>query len=88
MTVPHAFFMRNFICFYLEGFRNMRLGRALWKIILLKLLFIFLVLKLFFFPDVLKLHYDNDADRAEHVLRRLTQINGTVDNTKLLPTAK
>ncbi len=80
--------MRNFICFYLEGFRNMRLGRALWKIILLKLLFIFLVLKLFFFPDVLKLHYDNDADRAEHVLRRLTQINGTVDNTKLLPTAK
>ncbi len=80
--------IRNFMSFYIEGFRNMRLGRALWKIILLKMLFIFLVLKLFFFPDVLKVHYDNDSDRAEHVLRRLTQINGTVDNTTLLPTVK
>ncbi len=79
---------RNFMSFYIEGFRNMRLGRALWKIILLKMLFIFLVLKLFFFPDVLKVHYDNDLDRAEHVLRRLTQLNGTVDNTALLPTTK
>jgi len=80
--------MRNFISFYIEGFRNMRLGRTLWKIILLKMLFIFLVLKLFFFPDVLKVHFDNDSDRAEHVLRRLTQSNGTDGNTTLLQTAQ
>ena len=64
---------RNIINFYIEGFRNMRLGRSLWKIVLLKILFLFIVLKLFFFPDVLKVTYDNDADRAEHVLGRLTQ---------------
>ena len=80
--------MRNFMSFYIDGFRNMRLGRALWKIVLLKLLFIFLVLKLFFFPDVLKVKYDNDSDRAEHVLRRLTQVNRTLDNAALLPTVK
>jgi len=64
--------------FYLDGFRNMRLGRTLWKIILLKLVILFAVLKWLFFPDVLKTHYDNDEARADHVLQRLTQksLNG------------
>ena len=59
--------------FYLDGFRNMRLGRTLWRIILLKLLIMFAILKLFFFPDVLQVSYDNDTDRANHVLQRLTK---------------
>ena len=59
--------------FYLDGFRSMRLGRTLWKIILLKLVVLFAVLKWLFFPDVLKITYDSDAARAEHVLQRLTQ---------------
>jgi hypothetical protein len=58
--------------FYLDGFRSMKVGRTLWKLILLKLLVIFAVLKLFF-PDVLAVRYDSDAARAEHVLQRLTQ---------------
>jgi hypothetical protein len=61
------------VTFYLEGFRSMRLGRTLWKIILLKLVILFAVLKWLFFPDVLKITYDSDAARAEHVLERLTQ---------------
>jgi len=61
--------------FYLDGFRNMRLGRTLWKIILLKLVILFAVVKWLFFPDVLKTTYDSEAARAEHVLQRLTQQN-------------
>jgi hypothetical protein len=61
------------VTFYLDGFRSMRLGRTLWKIILLKLVILFAVVKWLFFPDVLKMNYDNDAARAEHVLQRLTQ---------------
>ncbi len=66
------------LTFYLDGFRNMRLGRTLWKIILIKLVIMFAVLKWLFFPDVLKVIYDTDAARAEHVLQRLTQkdVNG------------
>ena len=66
------------VTFYLVGFRSMRLGRTLWKIILLKLVILFVVLKWLFFPDVLKVNYDSDAARAEHVLQRLTQqdVNG------------
>jgi len=63
------------VTFYLDGFRNMRLGRTLWKIILLKLVILFAVVKWLFFPDVLKVNYDSDAARAEHVLQRLTQQN-------------
>ncbi|MGN0036020.1 MAG: DUF4492 domain-containing protein [Bacteroidaceae bacterium] len=39
--------------FYVDGFRSMTWGRALWAIILLKLFVMFCVLKVFFFPDVL-----------------------------------
>lgn len=73
---------RDVLTFYLDGFRNMQLGRMLWKIILVKLLVLFAIIKLFFFPDVLKRNYDNDAARAEHVLHRLTQTSAAGDAGK------
>ena len=45
--------LRNVIRFYIDGFREMTLGRTLWAIILIKLFVLFAVLKLFFFPDLL-----------------------------------
>ena len=41
--------LRNVIRFYIDGFREMTLGRTLWAIILIKLFVLFAVLKLFFF---------------------------------------
>ena len=38
---------------YADGFRNMKIGRTLWTIIIIKLIIIFAVLKVFFFPDFL-----------------------------------
>ena len=48
------------IRFYADGFRNMRLGRVLWLVILIKLFVIFFVLKLFFFPD----HIGENAEKG------------------------
>ena len=45
---------------YYDGFRNMRLGRTLWAVILIKLFIIFAILKVFFFPDLLNKHADGD----------------------------
>ena len=42
--------------FYSAGFREMRLGRSLWLIIIIKLFIIFVVLKLFFFPNYISTH--------------------------------
>jgi hypothetical protein len=36
---------------YYDGFRNMKWGKTLWLVILIKLFIIFVVLKIFFFPD-------------------------------------
>ena len=48
--------------FYLEGFREMKLGKTLWLIILVKLF----ILKLFFFPNYLG-KLDGDSAKEEHV---------------------
>ena len=45
---------------YYDGFRNMKLGRTLWAIIIVKLIIIFAVLKVFFFPNFLKEHANGD----------------------------
>ncbi len=57
--------------FYVDGFRQMTVGRYLWAIILVKLFILFFVFKLFFFPDILSRDYDNDADRAAAVRKSL-----------------
>ena len=51
---------------YADGFRNMKIGRTLWTIIIIKLIIIFAVLKVFFFPDFLAEHAPN-GDKAEFV---------------------
>ena len=57
--------------FYLDGFRSMRTGKTLWKIILLKIAIFLLILKIFF-PDYLQTHFSTDQQRANHVLTNLT----------------
>lgn len=52
--------------FYREGFRNMKLGKLLWLIILIKLFVIFFVLRIFFFPDFLG-KYKTPAEKGEYV---------------------
>lgn len=64
-----SFLLRVFQ-FYAEGFREMRLGKTLWLIILLKLFIMFLVLKLFFFPNFLR-QFDSDDEKEEYVSNEL-----------------
>lgn len=71
-TIPPAKSLPGRILrFYIDGFRQMTVGRYLWAIILIKLFILFFVFKLFFFPDLLKRDYDNDADRAAAVRKSL-----------------
>lgn len=58
---------------YIDGFRNMTIGRKLWILIIIKLIVIFVILKIFFFPDVLGTNYDNDIQRADAVRESLTR---------------
>lgn len=57
---------------YVDGFRNMTLGKTLWAIILIKLFIMFAVLKVFFFPDFLKTHAEG-GEEAEYVATEMTE---------------
>ncbi|MCL1981097.1 MAG: DUF4492 domain-containing protein [Proteobacteria bacterium] len=59
--------------FYRDGFRQMTVGRTLWKIIFIKLFIMFAVLKLFFFPDFLATRFATDTQRADYVIEQLTR---------------
>lgn len=61
MANKSGFFYRVFDLYY-DGLRNMKLGRTLWAIIIVKLIIIFAVLKLFFFPNYLKQHAEEGKE--------------------------
>jgi len=65
--------MRKILQFYIDGFKEMTLGRTLWAIILIKLFILFFVLKLFFFPNYLKKNFNNDKDRSKNVIENFTK---------------
>ena len=57
---------------YADGFRNMKLGKVLWTIILIKLFVIFAVLKLFFFPNFIRENAPK-GEEAEFVSTQLVE---------------
>lgn len=65
--------IKKVIDFYINGFKNMRVGKKLWLIIGIKLFVFFIVLKLFFFPNILQTKFSNDTDRANFVIENLTK---------------
>lgn len=64
--------LKRIAALYIDGFRNMTIGRDLWLLIILKCIVIFAIMKVFFFPDVLSTTYDNDTDRANAVREALS----------------
>ncbi|HIP29719.1 MAG TPA: DUF4492 domain-containing protein [Sulfurospirillum arcachonense] len=59
--------------FYIDGFKNMKVGKKLWLIIGTKLFIFFFILKLFFFPNILQTQFTNDKDRANFVIDNITK---------------
>lgn len=64
--------IRKIVRFYVEGFRNMTVGRNLWIIILIKLFIIFAVFRLFFFPDFLEDKFKSEREISDYVIDELT----------------
>ena len=57
--------------FYIDGFKNMRVGKTLWKIIFVKLLVIFLVLNYFIHDKSLKSEYKSYDEKVNFVYENL-----------------
>lgn len=71
-----GFLYRAFDLYY-DGFKNMRLGKTLWAIILIKLFIMFAILKVFFFPNFLKENAQGDEAGyvATELVDRASDIN-------------
>jgi len=68
--------MRRVVMLYVDGFRQMTVGRSLWVLIIIKVIILFGVFKLLFFPDVLSRDYDTDEARADAVREALVGDSG------------
>ncbi|WP_455939709.1 DUF4492 domain-containing protein [Helicobacter fennelliae] len=72
--------LRNLINFYAQGFRNMKLGKILWKIIFIKLFVLFVLLRFFVYDGSLKDIGDERA-KSTFVLENLTKEQSFSQNT-------
>jgi len=67
--------LKKIFNFYVEGFKNMTLGKNLWLLIAIKLFILFVVIKWMFFPNYLETHFSNDKERSTYILEQLTKEN-------------
>ena len=67
--------IKNIYSFYINGFKNMTIGKTLWKLILIKLLFIFLFLNYFIHDKSLNTEYETYDEKVDFVCKNLTKEN-------------
>ena len=67
--------IKNIYFFYLNGFKNMTVGKTLWKLILIKLLVIFIFLNYFVHDKSLKTEYKTYDKKVDFVYKNLTKEN-------------
>ncbi|MGM8974858.1 DUF4492 domain-containing protein [Campylobacter jejuni] len=72
MYLKHLYFsISQILNFYKEGFKNLTLGKTLWKIILIKLFIMLIVLKLFVFDINFNSIFKNDNEKSNFVIENL-----------------
>lgn len=63
--------LKNIFYFYIDGFKNMKLGKTLWKIIAIKLLLIFLLMNYFIYDKSIKTEYKTYEEKSQFVYENL-----------------
>ncbi|TLD97846.1 DUF4492 domain-containing protein [Helicobacter jaachi] len=65
-------FWKRAIMLYVDGFRNLKLGKVLWRVIIIKLLIIFALLKVFVYDKNLS-HIGDEQAKSAFVMDNLTK---------------
>lgn len=61
----------NFFSMFIDGFKNMTLGRTLWILVIIKLCIMFLILRPLFFPNFLSQKFKDADSKADYVRQEL-----------------
>ena len=67
--------IKNIYSFYLNGFKNMTIGKTLWKIILIKLLVILVFLNYFIHDKSIKTEHKTYEEKVDFVYKNLIKEN-------------
>lgn len=59
--------------FYYEGFKNLTVGKTLWKLILIKLVVILFILNHFVYDKSIKTEYKSETAKQNFVFENLTK---------------
>jgi len=59
--------------FYYDGFKNMTVGKTLWKLIIIKLAVILIFLKYFIHDKKFKTEYTTQTERVNFVYKNITK---------------
>lgn len=65
--------LENFINMYIEGFKNLKIGKTLWKLIFIKLLIILVFLKYFIYDENFKTTYKTQETKIDFVYKNITK---------------
>lgn len=63
--------INNIYRLYYDGFKNMKVGKTLWKLIFIKLAVIFLFLNYFIHDKSIKTEYKTEAQKIDFVYNNL-----------------
>ncbi|WP_169975179.1 MULTISPECIES: DUF4492 domain-containing protein [unclassified Campylobacter] len=66
-------YLKNISELYIDGFKNMRLGKSLWLLIAIKLVIMFGILKVFIFDENLNTKFNTNEEKADFVILNLTK---------------
>lgn len=57
---------------YADGFKNMKIGKTLWKLIFIKLAVIFILLNYFVYDKSIKTEYKQYDEKVDFIYKNLT----------------
>lgn len=68
-------FAKKVMNLYIDGFKNMKLGKTLWLLIAIKLFIMFGILKIFVFNDTINSKFSSDEEKSGFVVKNLLKDN-------------
>ena len=63
--------LTNFASMYIDGFRNMTLGKTLWTVVLIKLFIMIFILKMLIFNNTIHTEFDTKEEKIDFVYKNL-----------------
>ncbi|AXH10410.1 DUF4492 domain-containing protein [Malaciobacter halophilus] len=68
-------YLKSVFNLYYEGFRNLTVGKSLWKIVIIKLITILVILNIFVYDKSFKSEYKTEQEKQDFVFKNMTKGN-------------